>query len=168
MFKKKLAAFIERIKKLRGDPHYVAMGMAIGVFIAITPTIPFHGTLALALALLLRASKSAALVGIWVSNPITIIPFYYLCYKVGCLFMNDSSNSVETIDLLISRLESDAGFMQKIDFLLEFIKSHFDVFLYMNLGGLILGIPAGIVGYYLTKKFVVRLRSRERKGTDTI
>ncbi len=34
--------FFEHAKKLQGDPHYVAMGMAIGVFVAITPTIPFH------------------------------------------------------------------------------------------------------------------------------
>jgi len=34
--------FIERAKTLQGDPHYVAMGMAIGVFVSVTPTIPFH------------------------------------------------------------------------------------------------------------------------------
>lgn len=166
MFKKKLAAFIERLKKLKGNPHYVALGMAIGVFIAITPTIPFHGTFALVLAILLRGSKSAALLGIWVSNPVTIIPFYYFCYKVGSLFMHDAGQTVETIDLLIAQLEGDYGFLQKIDFVFEFAKTNVDVFCYMNLGGIILGVPAGAAAYFITKQFFVRLRTRKEKGGE--
>lgn len=40
--KKRIQVFITRFKKLQGTPHYVAKGMAIGIFIGVTPTIPFH------------------------------------------------------------------------------------------------------------------------------
>jgi len=41
----------QKIKQLQGDPHHVALGMAIGVFVGVTPTIPFHTVIAVALAL---------------------------------------------------------------------------------------------------------------------
>ena len=68
---------LARIKELNGDPHYVALGMAIGVFVGVTPTIPFHTALALGLSFIFRGSKAAAAIGVWFSNPITI-PFFLL------------------------------------------------------------------------------------------
>jgi uncharacterized protein (DUF2062 family) len=71
MVNKKIKHYINKIRELRGDPHYVSLGMAIGVFVAITPTIPFHTILAIALAVFLKGGKPAAILGVWVSNSIT-------------------------------------------------------------------------------------------------
>jgi len=49
-----LRELVRRVKKLEGNPHYIAMGMAIGVFVGITPTMPFHTVIAVALALILN------------------------------------------------------------------------------------------------------------------
>ncbi|MEJ2430554.1 MAG: DUF2062 domain-containing protein, partial [Deltaproteobacteria bacterium] len=57
--------FCRQLKELRGKPHEISLGMAIGVFIAVTPTIPFHTVLAVSLAALLRGSKLAAALGVW-------------------------------------------------------------------------------------------------------
>ena len=65
MLKKKVELLLERIRQMNGDPHYVALGMAIGVFVAVTPTIPFHTVLAIGLSILLRGSKAAAILGVW-------------------------------------------------------------------------------------------------------
>ena len=65
-----------QVKELHGDPHYVAMGMAIGIFVACTPTIPFHTVIAIFLAFLFRGSKVAAAIGVWFSNPLTM-PLLY-------------------------------------------------------------------------------------------
>ena len=40
----------------------MAMGTAVGVFVAFTPTIPFHTILTIALAFVFRGSKPAALI----------------------------------------------------------------------------------------------------------
>lgn len=66
-----------RLRRLKGDPGKIAWGMALGVFIGVTPTIPFHMISALALASILRVSRTAAVMGCWVSNPITIPALYY-------------------------------------------------------------------------------------------
>ncbi len=55
--RKKVRNWINRAKTLHGDPHYIAMGMAIGFFVAITPTIPFQTIIAVGLAFILKGSS---------------------------------------------------------------------------------------------------------------
>jgi hypothetical protein len=162
MFNKKIAGYVEKIKKLNGDPHYVALGMAIGVFVAITPTIPFHTILAITLAVLLRASKPAAILGVWISNPLTVLFLYFACYKTGHFFFDGSSQASVAIEQLIRHLESDIEFVQKLHYLAGFISDKFNTFLIMNFGGVILGLPSGLAAYMLTKRFFIQLRSRKK------
>ena len=49
-----------KLLRLRGTPHSIAMGAAIGVFIGLTPTIPFHTITILAITLVTRTSVIAA------------------------------------------------------------------------------------------------------------
>ena len=72
-----------RIRRLRGSPHQLAMGMAIGVFAGCLPIIPFQTAVAVALALCFGCSKLTAAVGTWVSNPVDWYFLYYYSYKVG-------------------------------------------------------------------------------------
>ena len=74
-------------KNIDGDPDYVARGLAIGVFVGITPTIPFQTALAVALAALCRGSKPAAVLGIWSGNPVTMPLLYAGSYKLGMLIL---------------------------------------------------------------------------------
>ncbi len=136
-----------KIKQLQGDPHYVALGMAIGVFVGVTPTIPFHTVFAVALAFAFRCSKPAAAIGVWFANPVTIPFFYWTSYKVGLLFWGNSS------DLDIQKYES----------VFEIFKLGLDVFLAMILGGILIGIPPAIVLYFITRKIFDKLRSRTQK-----
>ena len=160
MFKQKISDYVRKIRELNGDPHYVGLGMAIGVFIAITPTIPFHTIFAVALAVLLKASKPAAIMGVWVSNPITVVPLYLACYETGHLFFEGSAGAMLLIRQLIEHLESDIHYMEKIAFLTDFVKHQIRTFLIMNFGGLVLGLPAGAAVYFFTRRFFMRMRSR--------
>lgn len=138
--------FIKRAKTLRGDPHYVAMGMAIGVFISITPTIPFHTVIAVALAFVLKGSKPAAVIGVWFSNPITI-PFFYLgCYRVGMLI-----------------LDKPIAFDRKFMTIQELLKMGWEVTAAMILGGVILGIIPGIAAYFITRNIFTKIRMRKQQ-----
>jgi len=65
-------------------PHRLAMGCAIGMFIAFTPTIGVQMMLTVFLAWLLRANKVVGVPFVWISNPATFVPMYYSCYVVGC------------------------------------------------------------------------------------
>ena len=136
--------FVERVKKLEGDPHYIAMGMAIGVFVGITPTMPFHTVIAVALAFILRGSKAAAAIGVWFGNPISA-PFFYLgSYKIGMFIFGHS-----------------APFDVKYESVLELLKLGVDVTVAMVAGGIILGILPGFASYFITRKIIKTIRSRK-------
>jgi hypothetical protein len=63
--------------------RYSASGaVAVGLFIAFMP-IPFQMVPAAALAIILRLNLPLAVVMVWVTNPFTMPPLFYLCYKVG-------------------------------------------------------------------------------------
>jgi uncharacterized protein (DUF2062 family) len=135
--------FVQRIKNLEGDPHYVAMGLAIGVFISLTPTIPFHTVLAVSLAIILRGSKAAAVLGVWFSNPITAPIFYWGSYKVGLYLLGNP-----------------APFNVKYESILELFHLGMNVTIAMIAGGVILGVLPGIASYFITRKIITTIRLR--------
>jgi uncharacterized protein (DUF2062 family) len=65
------------------SPGQIALGAAIGIFIACSPFLGMHTIAALALALLLRASRPAALLGTFANNPVTMAFIYLLEIKLG-------------------------------------------------------------------------------------
>ncbi|MBU1162918.1 MAG: DUF2062 domain-containing protein [Proteobacteria bacterium] len=143
--REKIQEFITRFKKLNGDPHYVALGMAIGVFISVTPTIPFHTAIALVLAFILRGSKAAAAIGVWFSNPLTIPLFYKGSYDVGMYILGNS-----------------APFNIEYESILELLKLGADVTIAMITGGVILGILPGIMAYFVTRRIFIKIRLRKK------
>ncbi len=162
MFKKKIEHYLNKIKELHGDPHYVALGLAIGIFVAITPTIPFHTILAVALAVLLKASKPAAILGVWASNPFTVVFLYYACYKTGFLFFEGNSGAFESIEILIRHLESDIHLNEKMSYFSGFMHTQAKMFMVINLGGVLLGLPFGFITYIMTKSFFTRLHEKKK------
>jgi hypothetical protein len=142
---------IKRILKLKGEPHYVAMGMAVGVFAGATPTIPFHTVIAFVLAFVLRASKAAAVIGCWVGNPITI-PFFYLgSYRVGTFLWGTKIPYNEDNEALSNLL--DQGL---------------DAILTMITGSLFLAFPLAIAAYFITLKVFRTIRLRKSNPNHPI
>ncbi len=82
-----------RFKRLKGDPHTLAKGVAIGVFIGVTPTIPLHTILILALCFFMGGNAVAAVLSsMVVSNPLTFFIQYFLSWWVGSLFLTKLPN----------------------------------------------------------------------------
>ena len=63
-WKRSLRLLYLRLMRLKGQPGEVAGGMAIGVFVGMTPTVPLHTVLAVSIAYLLKKSKLAAAAGV--------------------------------------------------------------------------------------------------------
>ena len=60
----------------------VAGACAIGLFCAFIP-IPFQMLLAAGLAIIFRCNLPISIALVWVTNPITMPPLFFLAYKVG-------------------------------------------------------------------------------------
>lgn len=62
--------------------HETCRALALGAFICCLP-LPGHMLLALLGAYYLRANLPVALAAVWINNPVTIGPIYFVAYKVG-------------------------------------------------------------------------------------
>ncbi len=86
-FVRQLKLSIVRFLRLRGAPDEIAKGLALGVFIGMTPTLGFQMVIAIFLAILLKENKIAAALGVWITNPVTAPIVYALEYESGRLLM---------------------------------------------------------------------------------
>ena len=88
----------ERIHKIVGDRLFdkaawhisrqsIAGGLALGLFIAFTPTIPFQMVLSAVCALWLRVNLPIAIGACWVTNPFTAVWVYMMEYRLGQAIM---------------------------------------------------------------------------------
>lgn len=154
---------IIRFKSLQGSPRYVALGMGIGVYVGVTPTVPFHTILALLLAVFFKASKPAAILGVWFCNPITLLPLYWGCYKFGSFLFGGIQTEFGQIMQILNQIEAADGWTLKFSMAREFLHNEAMVATAMMVGGIILGIVPGVGAYWLTLLFMKRLRQRQVK-----
>jgi hypothetical protein len=80
---RQLKLLVLKFMRLRGTPEEVAKGLALGIFIGLTPTFGFQMLLAVFLAVILNENKFAAVLGVWVTNPLTAPFIYALEYESG-------------------------------------------------------------------------------------
>ena len=84
ILKKRFRTFYERFLSLKGEPAQIASGLAIGVFVGVTPTIPFHTAIIVLIGLLFRQNITAGYLGAWIiSNPLTVPLLYVSQYELG-------------------------------------------------------------------------------------
>ncbi|UCG78316.1 MAG: DUF2062 domain-containing protein [Nitrospirota bacterium] len=61
---------------LNERPHHVAASFAIGVFIGMSPLIGLHTILGLVIAYLINLNRVVTIIGVYVTNPWTVVPIY--------------------------------------------------------------------------------------------
>ncbi len=76
-----------RVLHANDPPHALALGLAIGVFVAMTPTIGAQMVIAAAIAASFRANKILAMAAVWISNPVTMVQIYYVNWRIGQYFV---------------------------------------------------------------------------------
>jgi uncharacterized protein (DUF2062 family) len=139
--------------RLQEDPKRIAGGMALGVFIGITPTIPFHTVAVLSLAALFRLSPVTAFIGIQVGNPLTVAPIYLTAYKVGQFFLYRGK------PLNFPQTFSYEAWLQVL----------WQGGVALQVGGIIIAIPPAIAAYCLTLWIVQRYQRRKaQRATDVL
>lgn len=80
---------------LNGSPHQIALGAAVGIFIGISPTFGLQIIMAIVVSTLLKCSRPAAFITVWVTNVFTLVPIYAFCYVVGQWFYPGEGHSLQ-------------------------------------------------------------------------
>jgi uncharacterized protein (DUF2062 family) len=148
--RERFGQMLVRMRQLEGNPHSLALGMAVGIFVSITPIIPLQTVVAIALAFMVRGSKSAAVLGTWLSNPLTIPVVYYANYKLGCMLLGYP----KTLDSI-----AFDSFSQLMELGLEVTWA-------MVVGGVVIGAVLGFFTYFITLRVFITIRRRARHTED--
>jgi hypothetical protein len=135
----KLKDYIVRFSKKGLTPHEIALGVAIGIFVAFIPLFGTHTVTAIALASLLRVNTLIVLLGTQISNPLTFPFQLFISAEVGSLILHGKLLEIK--------------FTHQMSALL----SHY--LLPIIIGGLVLGIVGAGVSYLLVKGFFLRRRN---------
>lgn len=94
------------------DKSSVAGGLSLGLFVALTPTIPFQMLLCAIAAVPLRVNLPVALAACWVTNPLTAPAIYYYAHKLGRYLLEHS----RIVELILGPF----GFESRISKFMEF------------------------------------------------
>ncbi len=89
--------------------YSVSSAFAIGLFMASMP-IPFQMIPAALMAILVHANLPISVALVWLSNPITMPPFFYFCYKVGAWLLQIQPHPFKfeiSWDWLVQQLAQD-------------------------------------------------------------
>jgi len=148
--------YLRRIQRLKGDPVYLAKGFAFGVFMGILPLIPIQTILIIPLSITFRVSTIAAVIaGTLISNPLTFMPQYYITWKLGNAVL-PGRISWEDLEVLLLTIQQEG----LIDGLASFSHLGIKTITVLLTGGVIIGLPAGIISYFFVLNFFRTLRNR--------
>jgi uncharacterized protein (DUF2062 family) len=136
----------KRFLKIRGKPREIALGFALGLFVGMTPFFGLHTIIAVPLAALFKWNKISAAISVWFTNAATAPIIYSITYLIGARILGIQKgfnwadiNSFSTVYQLILKTP--------------------EIVWAMIVGGVILGLPLSILGYYVI--FLVMKRYQE-------
>lgn len=82
----------------RTDKRSISGGLALGLFVAFTPTIPFQMLLTVCGGLYFRVNLPIALAACWVTNPLTAVPIYTAAWRLGKYIVENAAPVREAFD----------------------------------------------------------------------
>lgn len=149
-----------KFKRLQGNPRALAGGTAIGVFVGLTPTIPFHTVLIVFLSLVTRTSTLAGVIISWiVCNPLTYLPIYYLSAVVGNK-LTPYELDLKSVQAALEQAMAGGSIEHSLTIL---IKSGYQALVVMGVGGVCLALPFAILSYYLALAFFIQIEKKRAK-----
>ena len=146
------------IRQRGSTPEQIGLGVAIGTFIAFTPTVGIHLPLALVLATLFRANRLACIPPVFITNVFTIPPIYAFTYWLGDFFLPGPRQDQRQMVKELTHLLAKHDFYSIHEQLHEFLKLGGDIFIAMFIGGFLVGGLCAVLFYYLTLRVVRRHR----------
>ena len=142
---------------LDDTPHQIALGVAVGAFWGMTPTVGVQMLLVLGFYYLCKPlfafNVKASLVTVYISNPLTMLAIYWFDYEVGTLFVAGDLTKSELAAVL--EYSSLAEWWETVrDLVLR-------VGWPMLIGSAVVGTVCALVSYPVTRWLVVKWRGRK-------
>ncbi len=148
-----------RLGRLQASPHAVGLGLAVGVFAAFQPILGFQMLAAAGVAVLLRASLPAALIGTFVGGPLTWPFMWFASYEVGSKVLG-VERSVTLAELWNVFVGPGATASPVAHGLATTTALFREILRPLAVGALPLGLMAAMLAYALAARAMVRIGQR--------
>jgi len=150
-----------RLRRLPDQPHRIARGVAVGVFVCFTPFFGFHFVLAALISLVIRGNILAAILATFFGNPLTFPIIATLSVDLGS-WMLGQPGALQLPSIVGAFSNASLELWYNFNALFTSEATHWDslirffqrVFLPYLVGGIIPGIIAGTVAYLVTRPFI--------------
>ncbi|MGD9863037.1 MAG: DUF2062 domain-containing protein [Pseudodonghicola sp.] len=159
-----------RVRRLPDTPERIARGVGAGVFTTFTPFYGLHFVVAFLIARAIRGNILAALSGTFFGNPLTYVPIGIVSLKTGYFLLGTAF--VENRHRSFFGKFADASRDLKDNVFALFTDAHpnweglrvfyHEIFFPYMIGGLIPGIVAGVVAYYLSVPLIRAYQHRRK------
>jgi len=147
----RLRPILRWVIKLRSSPRAIAGGLALGTFIAFTPTVGIQLILAFVAATFFNLNRPAAMVPVWITNPVTVAPIYTFNYWLGCKFWaGPPISEVSGLFVGIGHTLTHLEFWNIKDQFFAVLKISEEILIPLVLGSCLVGIISGILVYILS------------------
>ena len=146
------------------QPDRVAKGVALGLFIGWLPLVGIQTVIAIVLCWPLRANFAASVPGVWLSNPLTMVPMYLLNNWVGSLFYGRRISLAEMKEIWDTVAEY--GLLGIDDATMYLLTKVWDITAPMLVGGVLIGLVVAIPGYFLSLKAANAINKRRNERRD--
>lgn len=127
---------------VKDTPHRVSLAFALGVFIGMSPLFGVHTILGIAVSYVFKLNRFATIVGVYITNPWTIIPIYTFSTWIGakCLGMDRILPEIDWRSISFSKLLNEFS-----PLLAPFL-----------VGTVLIGTLSSVLGYFLVYHIVKR------------
>lgn len=136
---------LREVASINDSPRKIAISFAIGIFIGMSPVLGLHTMLGIAAAWLFRLNKFVTIIGVYITNPWTIVPIYTFATWIGAkiLGINKVIPSINWHNLSLSRL-----IIEMEHLLWPFV-----------FGTTLIGSLSAVIGYIVIYHSVIKSRS---------
>ena len=136
---------LREVISIKDSPGRVATSFAIGVFIGMSPVLGLHTALGLVVAWIFRLNKFVTMIGVFVTNPWTIIPIYTFSTWVGAKLLR--------VEKIIPAIDWNGASIVSI---MRDMKPLFWPFV---CGTILIGLISAVIGYIIIYHAVMRKRN---------
>ncbi len=163
-----------RLRRLPDPPHRIARGIFAGIFVTFSPMFGLHFLLAFIVAKVIRGNIIAAILATFVGNPLTFFFIALSSLNTGHFLLSFGAKTApEIIHSTLGEKFVNASSDLKHNFYAMFNDTQAnwhelhiffnEVFLPYLVGGIIPGLIAGLIGYYVSLPLIQVYQNR-RKG----
>jgi uncharacterized protein len=141
--------------KLRSSPRAIAGGLGLGTFIAFTPTVGVQLILAFVIATFFNLNRPAAMIPVWITNPVTVAPIYTFNYWLGTkLWDGPPLSEVSRLFIDIGRTMAYLEFWNIKEQFLAVLQMGREILIPLLLGSVAIGVLTGLLVYISSLKLL--------------